>query len=419
MKRLGVGALVFLALTACADPRQVKATLDETNVTIEQARRVYAMICAPEELANAEAGVAFTVLEFKQGDVRRAQDHVGFANEWAKKALEKATPCGTADRDKDTIVDIIDQCPDEPEDFDKVEDEDGCRDIDPMGDEDKDGIKNMDDACMFEPEDFDGDADEDGCPETSYDIDGDGLIDAVDQCPKDPEDLDGFKDGDGCPDPDDDEDTVLDMNDQCRRIPEDLDSWEDHDGCPDPDNDLDGLADEYDLCPNEPGDRMNNGCPNLDRDKDGISDANDKCPDNPETVNQYLDDDGCPDSPPKLVVVTKDRIEIKERVQFATGSATLLPASMPVLNDVAKAMKDATTLKVRIEGHTDSDGDDAFNLRLSQDRAESVKAYLESQGISSSRLEPVGFGETKPIDTNRTSAGKATNRRVEFHITEQ
>ena len=416
---LALVVLAHVSLIGCADPRLVKATLDESQATIVKANLVYGKICAPEELANAQSNVDFTQLEFKQGDVRRAADHATLADEWAKKALEKATPCGTADRDKDTIVDIIDKCPDEPEDFDGVEDEDGCRDIDPNGDEDKDGIKNRDDACMFEPEDFDGDADDDGCPETSLDRDGDGIIDAVDQCPADPEDLDGFKDSDGCPDTDDDNDTITDMNDKCKTIPEDLDGWEDQDGCPDPDNDNDGIADEYDKCPNEPGDRLNNGCPNFDRDKDGIADGNDKCPDNPETVNSYLDDDGCPDSPPKLVVVTHDMIEIKERIQFATGSATLLPASMPVLNDIVTVLKDAPAIKLRIEGHTDSDGNDEFNLKLSQDRAESVLAYLTSRGVDASRLVAQGFGETTPIDTNRTTTGKANNRRVEFHITAQ
>lgn len=394
----------------------VKQKLDATQIVIAQANSVYARQCAPVEIANAESGVAFTEIEFQQGDVRRAQDHVIFAEQWAQKALEVATPCGTADRDKDKIVDIVDSCPDEPEDYDGVADEDGCRDIDPNGDEDGDGIKNIDDACLMVPEDFDSDQDDDGCPETSEDTDGDKIIDAIDQCISEAEDYDTFKDTDGCPDPDNDNDGVLDMRDQCPKIAEDLDNWADDDGCPDPDNDNDTLADEFDKCPNEPGDRINNGCPNLDRDKDGVSDANDKCPDNPETMNGYLDEDGCPDSPPSRVVVTRTQIEIKERIQFATGKATLLPASTPVLNDVAQVMKDAPNLHIRVEGHTDADGEEPFNLKLSQERAAAVKTYLESQGIASARLEAIGYGETSPIDTNRTSAGKANNRRVEFHI---
>jgi outer membrane protein OmpA-like peptidoglycan-associated protein len=413
-----VAALLALS-SACADPRKVNTTLTHAEQTITQANAVYARLCAPEEIANAESGAAFTRVEFHQGDVRRAQDHANYADQWAILALEKATPCGTADFDKDKIVDIVDQCPKEPEDYDGVNDEDGCRDIDPNGDEDGDGIKNMDDGCMFEPEDFDMDQDEDGCPETSEDTDGDGIINAIDQCVTDPEDLDGFKDSDGCPDPDNDDDGVVDLNDACVKVPEDKDAWEDDDGCPEPDNDLDTLPDTADACPNEPGDRVNNGCPNTDRDKDGIADGNDKCPDVAENVNQYLDDDGCPDNPPSRVVVTRERIEIKDTIQFEVGKATLLAASFPVLKDVATVMKDAPDIKIRIEGHTDSDGSDASNLTLSQARAESVLAYLQQQGIDASRMTAQGFGETRPIDTNRTTAGKAKNRRVEFHIVSQ
>jgi OOP family OmpA-OmpF porin len=414
LKRFAVLAVLLLA--ACADPRKVRATYDDTKHVLDEANKVFARQCAPEELANAESAVAFTELEFQQGSIRRASDHVNYAHEWAEAALAKATPCGSADRDKDTIADIVDDCPDEPEDMDGDRDDDGCRDLDPNGDEDGDGIKNIDDGCVDVPEDFDGDKDEDGCPETSEDHDGDGIIDAIDQCVDDPEDLDGFKDSDGCPDPDNDNDGLTDINDQCPKVAEDKDGWADDDGCPDPDNDADGLPDSSDQCPNEPGDRLNGGCPNQDRDKDGIADANDRCPDNPETVNQYLDDDGCPDTPPSRVVVTKTQIEIKETIQFQTGSATLLPASIPVLNDVAQVLKDAPTYKVRIEGHTDNEGSDDVNLRLSQERAESVKAYLESVGIAGERLQAEGFGETRPIDTNRTASGRQKNRRVEFHI---
>ncbi len=73
---------------------------------------------------------------------------------------------------------------------------------------------------------------------------------------------------------------------------------------------------------------------------------------------------------------------------------------------------------MRIEGHTDSQGDDAFNLDLSQRRANSVRRYLVEQGITAERLEAVGYGETKPVDTNKTAAGRENNRRVEFTILE-
>lgn len=416
---LALVAAIALLGSACADPRVVRKTLADAEATLVEANRVHARICAPEPMANAESGVGFTRVEMQQGYVRRAGEHASFSYKEARRAVEEATPCGTADRDRDTIPDVVDQCPDEPEDFDGVEDQDGCRDIDPRGDEDGDGIINVDDACIFEPEDFDGHDDEDGCPETSDDSDGDGLIDAVDKCPKAPEDFDGFQDNDGCPDPDNDNDNVVDTRDQCPLIPEDLDNWEDEDGCPEPDNDADGIPDTYDRCPNQPGPRENEGCPTLDRDNDGIADSVDACIDQPETYNQYLDEDGCPDTPPTKVQVTRKRINIDEMIQFEFGKATLLPESYPILDSVVKVMQDAPAMKVRIEGHTDSVGSDEANLSLSQERATSVRAYLIKQGIEANRLEAKGLGETQPLDTNRTDEGRAKNRRVEFHIVEQ
>ena len=72
-----------------------------------------------------------------------------------------------------------------------------------------------------------------------------------------------------------------------------------------------------------------------------------------------------------------------------------------------------------IEGHTDSQGSDSLNKRLSQQRAAAVFDYLVGQGIERNRMNPSGFGEERPIDTNRTSEGRANNRRVEFHITDK
>ena len=406
----------MLTFGACSVPQGILETVRKTEETLIMAHKVYAPLCAPEELANAESALDFAKIEMFQGYSIRADEHVRFAYDQALLALEISTPCGGVDRDRDTIPDIVDACPDEPEDFDGDRDNDGCRDIDPYGDEDGDGIINMEDACIDDPEDFDGHNDEDGCPETSDDSDGDGLIDAVDSCPEDAEDLDGFEDSNGCPDPDNDQDGVGDFRDSCPLIPEDLDNWEDDDGCPEPDNDLDGIPDVNDECPNEPGDRSRNGCPTLDRDNDGIADVNDVCPDNPETMNGYLDEDGCPDSPPKLVNVTKKQIEIKETIQFETGKATLLPASFAVLNDVVQVLTDLPDMRIRVEGHTDSQGGDALNLKLSNERAGSVKTYLESKGVQSARLKSEGLGETRPIDTNRTPEGRAKNRRVEFHI---
>ncbi|HEX2685894.1 MAG TPA: OmpA family protein [Kofleriaceae bacterium] len=214
------------------------------------------------------------------------------------------------------------------------------------------------------------------------DKDGDGILDNVDKCPNDPEDKDGFEDEDGCPDPDNDKDGILDAADKCPNDPEDKDGFEDEDGCPDPDNDKDGILDADDKCPNEPG-VLPDGCP-----------------------KKY-----------NLVVVTDTKIELKQTVFFDTNRATIKPMSFALLGDVAQAMQDNPKIKVEIQGHTDSQGNDAFNLKLSQKRAESVRTYLIKKGMSSDRMTPKGYGENVPIADNRTSAGRAQNRRVEFVIT--
>ena len=133
------------------------------------------------------------------------------------------------DTDGDGLRDDVDDCPNEPEDFDGFQDEDGC----PDPDNDKDGILDADDACPDEP----GIAELKGC--APKDTDGDGIFDHLDKCPNEPEDKDGFEDEDGCPDPDNDKDGILDVNDEC---------------------------------PNEPGVPELKGCPIRDRDGDGIPD---------------------------------------------------------------------------------------------------------------------------------------------------
>jgi outer membrane protein OmpA-like peptidoglycan-associated protein len=87
---------------------------------------------------------------------------------------------------------------------------------------------------------------------------------------------------------------------------------------------------------------------------------------------------------------------------------------MGALNEIAKLLKGHSDLKFEIDGHTDSDGNDDANMKLSQSRADAVKAQLVKMGIDESRLSAKGFGETKPVDKNDSAEGKANNRRVEF-----
>lgn len=131
------------------------------------------------------------------------------------------------------------------------------------GDIDNDGIPNHLDNCLNEPEDYDGYFDLDGCPDP--DNDNDGILDVDDYCPNIPEDIDGFEDLDGCPDLDNDGDNIPDVLDSCMNLAEDFDGFRDLDGCPDFDNDLDGIIDIKDKCPNRPetfnGYLDDDGCP--------------------------------------------------------------------------------------------------------------------------------------------------------------
>jgi outer membrane protein OmpA-like peptidoglycan-associated protein len=285
------------------------------------------------------------------------------------------------------------------------------------GDRDSDGILDDMDKCPDKAEDMDGFQDEDGCPDKDHD--GDGIPDKKDKCPEEPEDMDGFEDKDGCEERDNDGDTIPDAHDDCPDEAETINGVEDGDGCPEPDSDSDGIIDAEDACPDkaedEDGFGDDDGCPEIDNDGDGILDADDGCPIEPETFNNVEDEDGCPDK----ARILGCQISIKEKVQFKTGSAKLLSASYDLLDEVAGILKANPQLGlIRIEGHTDDKGSDESNLKLSQERAESVLAYLVEKGVDKARLKAVGLGETKPIADNKSVEGKGKNRRVEFHIEE-
>jgi outer membrane protein OmpA-like peptidoglycan-associated protein len=110
------------------------------------------------------------------------------------------------------------------------------------------------------------------------------------------------------------------------------------------------------------------------------------------------------------------RLKQGTTILFATGSDQLLDESKPTLDDVATVLSQNSVMKIRVEGHTDSDGDDNKNLELSTKRAASVKTYLEGKGIAGDRIESVGCGETAPLADNATDEGKQQNRRVVFVI---
>ena len=235
-----------------------------------------------------------------------------------------------------------------------------------------------DDACPTEPETKNGFQDKDGCPDAVPDTDGDGLSDPADSCPTKPEDADGFEDDDGCPDEDNDADTVLDAADRC---------------------------------PTEAGVVDNGGCPDGDRDGDTVVDRLDNCPDEPGTVKNF----GCKDK--QLVVFKGGTIELLDVVYFKTNKAIIEKRSFKLLRNVAIVINAHPEIKkVTVEGHTDTQGDDAYNKDLSQRRAAAVVEMLVANGVDGSMLDAIGYGEERPIADNRTKKGRAKNRRVEFVV---
>jgi OmpA-OmpF porin, OOP family len=249
------------------------------------------------------------------------------------------------------------------------------------------------------------------------DRDGDGIADSFDQCPDVRENYNGFEDLDGCPDdPDTDKDGIPDSRDACVLEPEDKDGYLDVDGCPEPDNDLDGIPDTTDKCPNEPEDpdgfEDGDGCPEPDNDKDTVLDVDDHCPNTPGQPGGVRP--GCP----SLIIVTATEIRITQQIQFDFNKSTIKPVSFPILDAVREVLAANPNIKIEVQGHTDNVGAANYNLKLSGQRADSVRAYLVSHGIEASRLVSKGYGMDRPLVPNNTEGNRALNRRVQFIRTE-
>ena len=259
-----------------------------------------------------------------------------------------------------------------------------------------------------------------GCP----DADGDGVTDDDDECPT----VAGLSKYAGCPDSDND--GIIDEKDNC---PNEAGPASNN-GCPAKDTDGDGVTDDMDDCPNAKGLAKDNGCP--DTDGDAVIDKNDDCPDVagmakyrgcPDTDNDGLrdKDDKCPNTAgpisnngcPELEEKEKEVLNFASKsIEFNTASATIKQESYDILNQVADILIKYSDYKCSISGHTDSQGNAALNLSLSEKRAKACYDYLVRKGVSGTRLTYAGYGETEPIADNKYEAGRKMNRRVVFNI---
>ena len=258
----------------------------------------------------------------------------------------------------------------------------------PVKDADGDGVADSSDRCV----DVAGPASNAGCPP---DKDGDGVLDKDDACI----DTAGLKSLNGCPDAD--SDGIKDADDACPAVA----GIAAMKGCPDADGD--GITDADDRCPKIKGTADFKGC--VDTDGDTVADPDDLCP----SVKGPVDRKGCPPPPKEIKEQFSGSIE---GILFETGSAELKAESQKTIDEAAAVLIKYGDLSLTVEGHTDSVGKAEPNKTLSQDRADAVKAALVAKGVQGDRITATGFGEEKPVASNRTKKGRAQNRRIEFSI---
>ncbi len=315
------------------------------------------------------------------------------------------------DDDMDNITDGVDACPTVSGVASSDRALHGCP---PPPDQDGDGISDPKDSCVDLPGIASEDPKKHGCPS---DRDDDGIVDAKDACV----DVAGVASSapkrHGCPS-DRDDDGIIDKDDACVDVPGVSHPEPAKNGCP-ADRDGDKIVDTEDACVDIPGlvsdDPKRNGCP-LDRDGDGINDETDACVDQPGPADSDTAKNGCP-----LAQLTATQIVIHEQVHFATASARIQRESDKLLSAVAAILRDHPEIKlVTVEGHTDNRAKPKYNQQLSEQRAAAVATWLVKQGgIEASRVTSIGFGMDRPIADNTLQEGRATNRRVEFHISEK
>lgn len=303
------------------------------------------------------------------------------------------------DSDQDGVADYLDKCPNTPTEAIGYVDAEGC----PL-DSDKDGVPDYLDKCPGTPEG--ASVDENGC---ELDTDGDGVSDWRDECPKTRKEAIGFVDEKGC-EKDTDGDGVPDWKDKCPGTPNGVSV--NQEGC-ELDSDGDGVPDWRDECPNTRKEAINyvdaKGC-ELDSDQDGVPDWKDECP----HVAGVSANKGCPEIKREIRQLLKKAMQ---GIEFETAKATIRPTSYPLLDEIAQQFIENPSFIIEVQGHTDNTGKADKNQELSQNRANAVREYLISKGVPAERMTAKGYGQDRPIADNKTKAGRAKNRRVEFDIT--
>lgn len=380
MKRLllagALGGSALLALASCGSPQNVKAREDALRLELAKAQAMNAKDCAPEEFARAQASLEFAQIEKRQGDYIRAEDHLEEGYRYAKAAqrgvknckqviIAKATPTPTpvvvvrtptpSPSPTPTPLVVVLQTP-TPTPTPQIIIVEKTPTPTPTPSPSPSPTPDV----------------------TKIDSDNDGVPDIQDDCPADP-------------------------GPATNR------------GCPVRDADGDGVPDGEDACPQVAGVAKYKGCLPPDKDKDGVADDEDRCPDKPGPATNG----GCPEFKTIIINTEKKQIELKQQVHFALNKAVIQRDSFLILDEIVAALKEYPKMEIRIEGHTDSTGSAVHNLQLSKARADSCRNYLVRAGIAESRISSVGLGATQPIADNRTAAGRAANRRTEFHITKQ
>lgn len=236
------------------------------------------------------------------------------------------------------------------------------------------------------------------------DDDMDGVANTLDRCPDTP--LGALVDSTGCSH-DSDGDGIYDGLDLCPDTPKEALSTVDEDGCPS-DTDFDGVPDYRDKCPNTmpPLKVDSTGCV-VDQDNDGVEDELDICPNTPTGIP--VDARGCPEL---------EKVFAKRVISslFRPGGTNLADEHHAELDSIAIMMQEFPDVTAVVKGYTDDIGPSEANTALSKKRARAVMHYLVKMGVSESRLEALGLGESNFIASNRTKSGREQNRRVEIEF---